>query len=146
MPINALLTFGLFLIPLFLIGAWLVTGLPIALSVQNYYKNRGRQSVKCPETQQPVEIEVDRKFAFWTALRGVEHSRLESCSRWPEKADCGQECLAQIDPSPENVDKLLSKWYADKTCAICTRALTPNDWRRSRLAGLDSNQKLLELR
>ncbi len=146
MPSNALLTYALFMIPLFLIGACLVTGLPVAVSLQNYYKNRGRQAVKCPDSGQPADVEVDRKFAFWAALRGQEHSRLESCSRWPEKGDCGQECLAQLDASPENVDRLLTKWYEGKSCAICTRALTPSDWRGSRLAVLDQEHQLFELR
>ena len=28
--------------------------------------------------------------------------RLKSCSRWPEKADCRQECLAEIELSQES--------------------------------------------
>ena len=79
-------------------------------------------------------------------MRGEEHDRLQSCSRWPEKGDCDQECLAQVDPSPENLERLLQKWYQGKTCAICERALTPADWRRSRLALLNEKQKLFELR
>ena len=139
-------TYALFLIPLFLIGACLLTGLPVALSLQNYYRNRGRQSVTCPETGQPTDVEVDNEFAFWMALRGLEHSQLKSCARWPEKGDCGQECLAELEPSPENIERLLSKWYEGKSCAICTRSLTPADWRGSRLAVLDRQHKLLELR
>jgi hypothetical protein len=141
-----LFTLALFILPLFLIGAFLVTGLPVALSLQNYFANRGRQSVTCPDSKQPADVTVDRKFAFWTALRGQEHSRLESCSRWPEKGDCGQECLAQVEPSPENIERLLTKWYEGKSCAICTRALTPADWRRSRLAVLNADNKPFELR
>jgi hypothetical protein len=141
-----MLTFAIFPILLFFLGACLVTGLPVALSLQNYYRNRGRQSVTCPESGQPVDVAVDNKFAFWSALRGQEHSRLQSCSRWPEKGDCGQECLAELEPSPENVDRLLMKWYEGKPCAICLRALTPWDWRRSRVGLLDEGQKLMELR
>jgi hypothetical protein len=141
-----MLTFAFFPIVLFFLGAVLVTGLPVALSLQNYYKSRGRQGVTCPDSGQPVDVEVDNEFAFWTALRGQEHSRLKSCSRWPEKGDCGQECLAQVDPSPENVDRLLTKWYEGKTCAICTRGLSASDWRRSRLALLNEQHKLFELR
>lgn len=143
---TALFTYSLFLIPLFLIGACLMTGLPVALSLQDYYRDRGRQSVTCPDSGQPADVEVDNKFAFWRALRGQQHSRLQSCSRWPEKGDCGQECLAELEPSPENVDRLLTKWYEGKSCAICARALTPSDWRRSRLAVLNEQQKLFELR
>lgn len=141
-----MLTFALFLIPLFLIGAALLTGLPVALSLQNYYRNRGRQSVTCPDSGQPADVEVDNKFAFWAALRGQEHSQLQSCSRWPEKGDCGQECLEELEPSPENIERLLTKWYEGKSCAICARALTPADWRRSRLAVLNQQNKLFDLR
>jgi len=143
---TELFTYALFLVPLFFIGAVLLTGLPVLLSLHDYYRNRGRLSVTCPDSGKPADVAVDRKFAFWTALRGQEHSRLESCSSWPEKGDCGQECLAQLDPSPENVDRLLSKWYEGTSCAVCARALTPADWRRSRLAVLNQDQKLLELR
>src|SRR5271165_1042486 len=101
-----MLTFALFPIVLFFLGALLVTGLPVAMSLQAYFKNRGRQSAICPENGEPVDIELDNKYSFWTALRGQEHTRLHSCTRWPEKGDCGQECLAQVDPSPENVARL----------------------------------------
>lgn len=139
-------TFALFLIPLFIIGAFLVTGLPIALSLQNYYRNRGRLGVTCPDSGKAAEVEVDSKFAFRTALRGQEHWRLQSCSNWPEKSECGQECLAEVEASPENIERLLTKWYEGKSCALCARALTPADWRRSRLAVLNEQQKLFELR
>ena len=114
--------------------------------MQDYYRNRGRQTVACPETGEPVEVEVDRKFALSSSLRGQEHSRLQSCSRWPEKDDCGQECLEQLEDSPENIDRFLTKWYEGKTCAICERALAPSDWRRSRLAVLNQQAQLFELR
>ena len=141
-----MLTFAIFPILLFFAGAFIIVGPPVALSLQDYYKNRGRQPVACPDSGEAVEVEVDRKFAFWTALRGQEHSRLQSCTRWPEKGDCGQECLEQINPSPENIERLLTKWYEGKSCAICTRALSPSDWRRSRLALLNEQHKLFELR
>jgi hypothetical protein len=141
-----MLTFAIFPIVLFFLGAVMVTGLPIAASLEPYFKNRGRQLVVCPESGQPVEVEVDNRFAFRTTLRGQEHSRLKSCSNWPENGDCGQECQLQIDPSPENVDRLLSKWYEGKSCGICSRALSPSDWRRSRLAVLNEKNKLFELR
>ena len=140
------MSFAAFPILLFLIGVIVLVGLPIAFSLQAYFKSRGRRSVVCPDNRQPVDVEVDRKFAFLTALRGKEHSRLQSCTRWPEKGDCGQECLAQVDPTPENVDRLLTKWNEGKACGICGRLLTPADWRRGRLAMLNEKQTLFELR
>jgi hypothetical protein len=138
--------FSAFPIILFIIGAILLVALPIGLSLQSYFRIRGRRTVICPENHEPVTVELDDKYAFSTALRGEEHDRLQSCTRWPEKGDCGQECLAQVNPSPENLERLLQKWYQGKSCAICSRLLTPADWRRSRLALLNENQKLYELR
>ncbi len=138
--------FATFPIALFVIGAILLVALPVGISLQAYFRNRGRRTVTCPENHEPSTVELDNKFAFTTALRGEEHDRLQSCSRWPEKGDCDQECLAQINPSPENIERLLQRWYQGKTCVICERALTPADWRRSRLALLNEHQKLFELR
>ena len=138
--------FAAFPLGLFFIGAVLLVALPIGISLQSYFRNRGRRSVVCPDNHEPVTVEVDNQFAFFTALRGEEHERLQSCSRWPEKGDCGQECLAQVNPSPENLERLLQKWYQGKSCAICARPLTPADWRRSRLALLNEEHKLFELR
>lgn len=135
-----------FPIILFLIGAILLVALPLGVSLQAYLRNRGRRRVICPDNGDSVTVELDNKYAFSTALRGQEHDRLHTCTRWPEKGDCGQECLAQVNPSPENIERLLQKWYHGKTCVICDRALTPADWRRSRLALLNEHQKLFELR
>jgi hypothetical protein len=138
--------FAAFPLGLFVIGTVVLVALPISFSLQSYFRNRGCRTVICPDNHEPVTVELDNKFAFRTALRGQEHERLQSCSRWPEEGDCGQECLAQINPSPENLERLLQKWYQGKTCAICELRLSQADWRRSRLALLNEKQKLFELR
>jgi len=138
--------FATFPIALFIVGGIILIGLPVAFSLQAYYKNRGRRAIICPENHQPADVEVDRKFSFRTALRGREHTRLKSCSRWPEMHECGQECLAQIDPTPENIERLLKKSYEGKVCGMCGRFLNPSDWQRGRLAFFDENFKLVEMR
>ena len=138
--------FAGFPIGFFLIGPVVLVALPVGFSVQSYFRNRGRRTVVCPENHEPVAVELDNKFAFETALRRQEHERLQSRSRWPEKGECGQECLAQINPSPENLERLLQKWYQGKSCAICERPLSRADWWRSRLALLNEKQRLFELR
>lgn len=138
--------FPLFPITLFIIGSLMFIAFPVVFCLKSYFKNRGRRAVTCPDNHREVDVELDRKFAFWTALRGQEHTRVESCSRWPEKVDCGQECLAQVDPTPENLDRLLTLWSEGKTCAVCSRALTPCDWRQGRLALLDEKNSFFEMR
>jgi hypothetical protein len=137
---------ALFPILLFIAGAILLIALPVGISLQSYFRHRGRRTVVCPENHEPVTVELDNKYSFSTALRGQEHQRLESCSRWPEKGECGQECLAQVDPTPENLEKLLQKWYEGKNCTFCERPLSPADWRRGRLALLNEKETLFELR
>jgi hypothetical protein len=141
-----MLLFVFYLFLLFLLSASLLTGLPIAGIVQNYYRNRGRRSVTCPYAPETADVVIDNKFALQSAVHGHAQTRVGSCSRWPADGDCGQECLAQVEASPENVDRLMTKWYAGKSCAICARELTPADWRQSRVAVLNREQKLLELR
>jgi hypothetical protein len=56
-----------------------------------------------------------------TALAGSPQLRLSTCSRWPERAGCGQECLGQIEAAPEDclVRNILVLWYTGKRCVYC---------------------------
>ena len=93
-------------------------------------KYRGQRVIACPETRQPAGVVVDARHAAATALGGVAELRLSSCSRWPERAGCGQPCLSQIAAAPEDclVRNILAKWYEGKTCASCGRAVGEGEW------------------
>ena len=93
----------------------------VPLVVGAYVRYRGARVVICPETREPAGVNVDAGHAAATASFGVPELRLKSCSRWPERAGCGQECLLQIEISPEDclVRNMLKSWYADKTCVLC---------------------------
>jgi hypothetical protein len=86
---------------------------------------RGQRVIACPETRQPAGVVVDAGHAAATALGGAPELRLSSCSRWPERAGCGQPCLSQIAAAPEDclVRNILAKWYEGKTCASCGRIM-----------------------
>jgi hypothetical protein len=87
-----------------------------------YLKFRGKRIVTCPETGKPATVEVDARRAAATALLGEPSLRLKSCSRWPERKECGQECLEQIEATPV---ELLANWYAGKTCTLCGKPIGP---------------------
>lgn len=140
-----MLTFAIFPFLLFFAGAYLVLCLPLASMWSIRKQNRGRHGIICPETRNPADIELDGRYAMQTAAHNYEHSRIASCSRWPEKDECDQECLAQVNPSPENIERLLSKWCSGKVCGLCDRALRASDWAFSRIGWLDENRKLIEL-
>jgi hypothetical protein len=82
---------------------------------------RGARVITCPENHCPAGVRVDAAHAAATGLSSAPELRLSSCSRWPEKAGCGQECLHEIEASPEEclVRNILVRWYAGKNCAFC---------------------------
>ena len=113
----------------FLVAAGLLF-LLLRRPVSEYIRMRGTRVVACPENELPAAVTVDARHAALTAAGGHEHVRLDACSRWPEKAGCGQECLKQIEAQPADclVRTQVSRWYADKTCAICGKALGEIEW------------------
>jgi hypothetical protein len=114
--------------------------------VTAFLKYRGKRVVTCPETESPAGVEVDAGHAALTAVMGRPDLRLKECSRWPERGDCGQECLAQIESAPEDclVRNILIKWYAGKACAICQRELGEINWTERKPALLTPDRRTVE--
>jgi hypothetical protein len=138
--------YSVFPIVIFFIGAAVLVGLPLVSTLQSYFNNRGRRRVICPDDRQAAEVEVDPKFALHAAIQGKELARVGTCTHWPENGDCGQECLAQVEATPQNLDRLLTKWLDGKPCNVCGRLLAPADWRFGRMGLLNEDFKLVEMR
>jgi hypothetical protein len=102
----------------------------LARLARAWLKYRGRRVIACPETREPAGVVVDAPHAAVTALGGAPELRLSSCSRWPERAGCGQPCLSQIAAAPQDclVRNILVKWYEGKVCALCGGAVGEADW------------------
>ena len=95
--------------------------------VQTYFKYRGKRVITCPETLKKEAVDVAaRKAAAW-AFVGESTLRLDQCSRWPERHDCGQGCLQQIEADPENclVWNIVSNWYEGQSCVYCHKRFGP---------------------
>jgi hypothetical protein len=95
--------------------------------VRAYFTYRGKRLVICPETHKTVAVDVNAKEAAEGAFLSEPTLRLSSCTRWPERQDCGQDCLQQIEGDPANclVWNIVSKWYEGKTCVFCRKAIGP---------------------
>ena len=115
-----------------IIGAVLV--LAVALFVfravpgmQAYFKLRGKRLVTCPETQAPAAVDVAASEAALGAFVNEPTLRLETCSRWPERESCGQNCLQQIEADPQNclVWNMVARWYEGKSCVFCHKLIGP---------------------
>ena len=112
--------------------------------VRSSSKYRGSRVVTCPETKKPAIVEVDSLHASLTSTVGLPDIRLEECSRWPIKEQCGQECLIDLDVAPERclVSGVLMRWYRDKTCVYCGKVFPELHWVDHRPALLSPDGKL----
>jgi hypothetical protein len=93
------------------------------VALRAYVKFRGVRVVTCPETKKPVAVRVDAGHAAVSAAWDHAELQLCQCSRWPERADCGQECTREIASAPKDclVRSILSRWFAGKHCVYCDR-------------------------
>ena len=92
---------------------------------------RGVRVVTCPETKDTVAVQVDALHVANTYAATRETDlRLRTCTRWPEREDCGQECLAEIASGPGNclLRNIVATWYRGKECAVCTRPIGAIVW------------------
>lgn len=125
----------------------LISFVPVLfLAARTYLRYRGTRLVTCPETQKCVAVKVDPHLAASTHITGGTELRLQSCTRWPERQDCGQECVAQIEASPEGclVRHILSEWYEDRFCYFCRKGFGPIHWGDNQPALMAPDRRLFE--
>lgn len=114
--------------PILLIASILVVAIglllyPAIAAVRAYRLFRGKRLVTCPETHKPAAVEVDATKAMAWRLGATSTLRLDQCSRWPERRNCGQECLRQVEADPENclVWNIVANWYEGRHCVYCRK-------------------------
>jgi hypothetical protein len=99
-------------------------------AVRTYLMNRGPRIVTCPETKSSAAVRMNAARAARDAVFGKAQLHLEQCSQWPERKNCGQECLAEIqmDPAECLVRNMVKEWYRGKSCAYCQRPFGEIHW------------------
>jgi hypothetical protein len=107
---------------------------------------RGDRVVKCPENQRPAGVRLDAVRAAAAGFGIASKLQLSACSRWPEKAGCGQDCLREIEASPADclVRNIVAKWYEGKSCVSCGNALGPIEWGPNQPALLSADKSSVE--
>jgi len=97
----------------------------VQIAAREFLRFRGKMLATCPETQRTVAVKIATWREALAALIGRRHLELSSCTRWPEREDCGQECLSQLESDPEThrVWTIASQWYAGKKCAYCGKPI-----------------------
>ena len=99
--------------------------------VSSFLRYRRTFVITCPDNYQPAAVKVDALDAGrWSALAGETALHLKSCTRWPDRADCGQDCLSQIATSAEAclVTTIVTAWYENKECVYCERPVGEIVW------------------
>ena len=117
-------TFLTIIIAVLVLGAGLFI-LRAVPSIRTYVNFRGKRLVTCPETHKTTAVNVSASEAALGIFFNEPTLRLSQCSRWPERQDCGQDCLQQIEADPENclVWNIVAKWYEGKKCAFCHKLI-----------------------
>ncbi|MGP0019854.1 MAG: hypothetical protein ACLPHP_14890 [Candidatus Sulfotelmatobacter sp.] len=94
-------------------------------AIRAYFDYRGKRLITCPETHKAAAVDVAATEAAVGAFLSEPTLRLKECSRWPERQNCGQECLQQIEIGPENclVWNIVSQWYEGKSCVLCHKPI-----------------------
>lgn len=111
-----------------------------------YFRYRGARFVKCPENRKTEVVTVDAGEAAFSAALGHPHLRLVECTRWPERKDCGQDCLQQIEYAPEDclVRNVVAGWYKDERCAVCGHPFGVIHWHDHKPALADDNGRTVQ--
>ena len=124
----------------------LLAGAAVWLLASAWLKYRGQRIIMCPENHRPAGVALDAGHAAATGFGRSPQLRLSNCSRWPEKAGCGQECLSEIrEAGPDClVRNIVAKWYGETVCASCGQPIGKIDWSESRPALLLADQISVE--
>ncbi len=97
---------------------------------KRYLKYRGKRVITCPETHCHEAVELDASLAALSSILEGEELHLTCCTRWPERQDCAQDCVREIELSPIGcrLRELLDNWYKGKECAYCHRIFNEIHW------------------
>ena len=111
-----------------------------------YVRYRGKRVITCPETEQYAAVDLDAPHAAVTCLWKGPDLRLSSCTRWPERRDCAQDCIRQIELSPSGCQlrAMLTHWYKGRQCAFCHRTFDEIRWLEHRPALLAPGGKIVQ--
>jgi hypothetical protein len=86
--------YPIFFVILFFVLALLI---PVAWSCGHVYgRVRGPKTVLCPADRNSAVLMLDAAEAVRAHLRGNEGLRICSCSQWPERLGCAQECMPEL--------------------------------------------------
>jgi hypothetical protein len=71
--------------------------IPTALALGGAWRRaRVPRPVTCPESSSAADVSLDPWYAVRMHAIGDPEPLVRACSRWPDGAACGRQCLVQI--------------------------------------------------
>lgn len=71
--------------------------IPTVLALGGVWRRaRPARAVTCPELNKLAGVLLDPWYAVRMHAAGNPEGMIKRCSRWPERAACGRQCLVQI--------------------------------------------------
>ncbi|MGH9578049.1 MAG: hypothetical protein ACRD3R_11485, partial [Terriglobales bacterium] len=82
------------------------------------------------DTLTPEVVQLKTSRAVVSSFFGKPSFRLNDCSRWPERRNCAQDCVRQIEAAPLGclIRNMLDRWYEGKVCTLCRQPVGHVDW------------------
>ena len=68
---------------------------------------RAPRAVSCPETGEPVRLDLDASRAALSSAFGQPRLRVSWCTLWPQRKGCAQACVESPEverPAPEKLE------------------------------------------
>ncbi len=94
---------GILIIAILVVGVLFVL-VPRVLHILAHY--RAPRALRCPETGEPVRLDLDAPRAALTSAFGRPRLRVGWCTLWPQRKGCAQKCVASPEvekPAPEKL-------------------------------------------
>jgi hypothetical protein len=115
-------------------------------ALRTYFKFRGKRIITCPETKKDAAVSLAAGKAAAEAAVGAPKFEIADCTRWPERKDCGQSCLAEIRQGPNTclVSTIVNGWYAGRTCVYCQKPFGEIHWHDRPPALMDQEHKTVQ--
>lgn len=115
-------------------------------AIRYYLKFRGKRLITCPETHKSEAVEIAVGSGSCAAMFQPNALELRACTRWPERQDCEQLCLNQIEHAPADclVTHIISNWYAGKQCVYCKLPFDAIHWHERQPALRDATGKTMQ--
>ncbi len=68
----------------------------VPLAVHTFQRYRKKRVLRCPETEDLVEVHIAAQLAAFSSAFGKPLLRAKDCTLWPKRKGCSMGCLINV--------------------------------------------------